>query len=141
MKILASVQREDKLQNEIEEFYYTIPLQDVTGYIEKLLQINKLDITYNLVNNRIVLLNSPNLVNESPILSAIFKECKLIDFGGGIYLKNKQEYNDGARPEFTATINIDLQYKSNDNGTNSISLFRAQYSQSKGEWEFYRDFD
>lgn len=75
--------------------------------------------------------------NESPILSALFKECKLVDFGGGIHLKNKQEYNDGAKPEFIATLNIDFWYKAKAGGTNSVTLVEAQYIQSEGKWEFF----
>lgn len=140
MKILASVQQEDdKLDQSIEEFYNTIDFKPVTEYAQNLLKLKTLNMEYSLYSKGLyyaIEIKSDDISKKVSILSTIFKECSLINFGGRIHIENQHEYIKGAEPKFVLNLNIDLHYKSNDNGTNSISLFRAQYSQSKGEWEF-----
>ena len=145
MKILASAQEEDdKLDQSIEEFYNTIDFKPVTEYAQNLLKLKTLNMEYSLYSKGLyyaIEIKSDDISKKVSILSTIFKECSLINFGGKINISNKHEYIKGADPEFIANLDVDLHYKSNDNGTNSISLFKAQYSQSTKEWEFYREFD
>lgn len=146
MKILASVQEDEdrKLGQSIEKFYNTIDFKPVTEYAQNLLKLKTLNMAYSLYSKRLyyaIEIKSDDISKKVDILSAIFKECYIINFGARIVLANNHEYIKGADPQFVANLNVDLQYKSNDGGSNSISLFRAQYSQSKNEWEFFSYLD
>lgn len=144
MKILASVQEDGKLDEAIEKFYNIIDFKPVTEYAQNLLKLKTLNMEYSLYSKDLyyaISIKSNDISKKVDILSAIFKECYIINFGTRIVLANNHEYIKGADPQFVANLNVGLQYKSNDNGTNSISLFRAQYPQSKGEWEFFSYLD
>lgn len=142
MKILASRENNDELNQLIEEFYNTVDFKPVTEYAQNLLKLKRLDMKYGieLSNSGFsyshIEVESNDFVEANPILSAAFSQCYLVNFGGAISVENKKEYEEGADPIFKIWMPIHFWHHSHSGGENGDKLFEANYSQSTGEWTF-----
>lgn len=131
MKLLANIDTVSK--SDIKKFYDNIPLDEVTDRIKDTLDIKNVKMNWKLTTKESytgISGESNELSNEHPLLSKLFKQCKIVcEYGWGGEIT---EEIDGLH----ARLFIKLFYIDNDKDQGSISLFNAEYIDWSKRWIF-----
>ena len=128
------------LHEEVQQFYDSLPKEELLNYIRNLVELPDLDIKLSLRNEKVssIRIESEDICHTNKLLGLAFKECSVhagLD-PGPISIKNMKQFHDGADPILKVQLVVKLRIVTNTNKTDYIKLFTASYAQDKAKWVF-----
>lgn len=126
---------------QMTEFLNKVDFQKVENFIVEeygIPTIIKYKITQKGKQNYVKIFSEDNLVEYTGTFKNVLRYMKLEDFGVFIRVKRTytdESYNTYTDGEITMGFNIDMKYEQFNGGSNGMTLFWAEYSESNG-WKF-----
>ena len=130
-----SIKLQDR-ETEVKEFFDKIPFEELYNKIREVLGDNSIkfnDARFKgyYYDRFLVEIESENLADKCGIMSPVYKEVLVDDFGAGI-IEIKEKENSG---NLRLYVPVDFSFKYKSGGTNGIEILRAEYDEKDG-WIF-----